>query len=82
MGLPESLGSVTIVLYNKNFQVVLMPGHLTAKKKKKGTRNTLVSVCCRTHSLYCGMLTVLGVECTEVEKQIESLPIVDMVLLV
>lgn len=76
MGLPESLGSVTIVLYNKNFQVVLMPGHLTAKKKK-GTRNTLVSVCCQAHSLYCGMLTVLG-ECTEVEKQIESLPIVDM----
>lgn len=60
-----------------------MPGHLTAKKKKKkepGTHLFLSAV--RTHSLYCGMLTVLGVECTEVEKQIESLPIVDMVLLV
>ena len=79
MGLPESLWSVTIVLYDKKFQVVLVPDHLTAKKEKEPGAHLFPSAV-RSHSLFCVMLTVLGVESTEVEKQIESLPIVDMVL--
>lgn len=78
MGFPESLCSVTIVLYNKKFQVVLVPGHPTANKEP-GLHLFLSAL--RAHSLLrCVMLTVLGVECTEVEKQTGSLPIVDMVL--
>lgn len=78
VGFPESLCSVTIVLYNKKFQVVLVPGHPIAKKEP-GLHLFLSAL--RAHSLLrCVMLTVLGVECTEVEKQMGSLPIVDMVL--
>lgn len=77
MGFPESLCSVTIVLYDKKFQVVSVPGHPTAEKEPG--LHLFLSV--RALSLLrCVMLTVLGVECTEVEKQIGSLPVVDMVL--
>ena len=77
VGFPESLWSVTIVIHNKKFQVVLVPGHPTAKKEP-GSHLLLSAV--RAHSLLWCVTWLLGVECTDVGNLIGSLPIVDMFL--
>ena len=62
----------------KSFKLCwLLATSLQKIEKEQGAHLFLSAV--RSHSLFCVMLTVLGVECTEVEKQIESLPRVDMV---